>query len=176
DAAFNTWLQGFTVTGGCNATGDYGNPTAPLLCEGGTTTVTYNVTDICGETSIERTFTINAPEAVVANAPDAMTSEPYDYADQAAVDAAFNTWLQGFTVTGGCNATGDYGNPTAPLLCEGGTTTVTYNVTDICGDTSIRSAESREGPEAVVANAPDAMTTEACDYADQAAVEAEFNN
>ncbi|HLV14725.1 MAG TPA: hypothetical protein VKY41_06055, partial [Xanthomarina sp.] len=175
DAAFNTWLQGFSVTGGCNATGDYGNPTAPLLCEGATTTVTYNVTDICGDTSIERTFTINAPEAVVANAPDSMTSEACDYADQAAVDAAFNTWLQGFSVTGGCNATGDYGNPTAPLLCEGGTTTVTYNISNICGDTSIERTFTVNAPEAVVTNAPDSMTSDACDYTDQAAVDTAFN-
>ncbi|MCX7549211.1 hypothetical protein OS188_14765, partial [Xanthomarina sp. F1114] len=108
------WLEGFTVSGGCNATGDYGTPTAPLLCDGGTTTVTYTITDTCEPTTIESTFTISAPDAVVANAPAVMTTDACDYADQAAVDAAFNTWLEGFTVSGGCNATGDYGTPTAP--------------------------------------------------------------
>ncbi|WP_417201338.1 hypothetical protein, partial [Bizionia sp.] len=123
DTAFNTWLNGFTVSGGCNATGDYGTPTAPLLCEGGTTTVTYTISDLCNPSTIERTFSITAPEAVVVNTPDNATADACDYANQAEVDTAFNNWLNGFTVSGGCNATGDYGTPTAPLLCEGGTTT-----------------------------------------------------
>ncbi|MCX7549212.1 hypothetical protein OS188_14770, partial [Xanthomarina sp. F1114] len=101
--------------------------------------VTYTITDTCEPTTIESTFTISAPEAVVANAPATMTTDACDYADQAAVDAAFNTWLEGFTVSGGCNATGDYGTPTAPLLCDGGTTTVTYTITDTCEPTTIES-------------------------------------
>src|SRR5690606_24094655 len=109
-----------------------------LLCEGGTTTVTYTITDLCNPSTIERTFSITAPEAVVVNTPDNATADACDYASQAEVDTAFNTWLNGFTVSGGCNATGDYGTPTDLLLCEGGTTTVTYTITDLCNPSTIQ--------------------------------------
>ncbi|MFC5195785.1 hypothetical protein ACFPH8_10625, partial [Bizionia hallyeonensis] len=175
DAAFNTWLNGFSVSGGCNATGDYGTPTAPLLCEGGTTTVTYTVTDVCNTSSVERTFSITAPEAVVVNTPDNATADACDYASQAEVDTAFNTWLNGFTVSGGCNATGDYGTPTAPLLCEGGTTTVTYTISDLCNPSTVERTFSITAPEAVVVNTPDNATADACDYASQAEVDTAFN-
>ncbi|GGG49895.1 HYR-like domain-containing protein [Bizionia arctica] len=175
DTAFNTWLEGFTVSGGCDATGTYGTPTAPLLCEGGTTTVTYTITDACSPSTIDRTFSITAPEALVVNAPDNASAEACDYATQAEVDTAFNTWLEGFTVSGGCDASGSYGTPTAPLLCEGGTTTVTYTITDACSPSTMDRTFSITAPEALVVNAPANASAEACDYATQAEVDTAFN-
>uniref|UniRef100_UPI003A912391 hypothetical protein n=1 Tax=Bizionia sp. TaxID=1954480 RepID=UPI003A912391 len=92
----------------------------------------FTITDNCEQSAAAiQTFTITSP-AVVVNTPNNTTADACDYASQAEVDTAFNTWLNGFTVSGGCNATGDYGTPTAPLLCEGGTTTVTYTISDLC--------------------------------------------
>ena len=55
------------------------------------------------------------------------------YADQAALDAAFATWLSEFGYSGGCDPQGGIvGTPTAPQICTGGTVNVTLNVTDLC--------------------------------------------
>ncbi|WP_295337087.1 T9SS type A sorting domain-containing protein [Flavobacterium sp.] len=133
NAAFDAFLNGFSVSGGCDPNGSFaGQPVAPSLCEGGTTTVTYNVSDKCYTGSVSRTFTITVAPALVLNSPDSALINSCDYPDQAAVDAAFAVWLSQFSVSGGCNPVGDYGSPAAPPLCSGGTTTVTYTVTDKC--------------------------------------------
>ena len=77
------------------------------------------------------------PPALVVNSPDSTIINSCDYPDQAAVDTAFATWLSQFTVTGGCSPVGDYGSPVAPPLCSGGTTTVTFTVTDKCTSPSV---------------------------------------
>src|SRR5206468_10605593 len=54
------------------------------------------------------------------------------FANQAALDAAFQAWLATASVSGGCtpvltnNATG------AGTLCSGGAVTVTFTATDLC--------------------------------------------
>ncbi|MFC4511299.1 hypothetical protein ACFO28_13370, partial [Flavobacterium buctense] len=174
DAAFATWLGGFTVSGGCAPSGSYGQVSAPSAC-GGTTTVTYTVTDKCYETStVSRSFTITPAPAVSVTAPTASSTSACAYADQAAVNAAFATWLGGFTVSGGCAPSGSYGQVSAPSAC-GGTTTVTYTVTDKCYETSTVSRSFTITPApAVSVTAPTASSTSACAYADQAAVNAAF--
>src|SRR5690606_42093965 len=127
DAAFNTWLSGFSVSGVCAPTGSYGTPTAPVLCDGGTTTVTYNFPSLPTRRSSDLSFTVTAPADLTINEPTDVTASACTYANQAALDAAFNTWLTGFSVSGGCAPTGSYGTPTAPVLCDGGTTTDTYS-------------------------------------------------
>ena len=67
------------------------------------------------------------------NAPANSYTASCDYANQAAIDAAYATWLGQFSVTGGCSATGSYGTaPAAPTFCVGDTVSVTYTVTDKC--------------------------------------------
>ncbi|WNM21948.1 hypothetical protein [Flavobacterium capsici] len=174
NAAFATWLGGFTVSGGCNPQGSYGEVSAPNAC-GGTTTVTYTVMDKCYQTStVTRAFTITPAPQVTVNAPAASSTSACAYADQAAVNAAFATWLGGFTVSGGCNPQGSYGEVSAPNAC-GGTTTVTYTVMDKCYQTSTvtRAFTITPAPQVTV-NAPAASSTSACAYADQAAVNAAF--
>ncbi|MDT0559701.1 hypothetical protein RM697_13690, partial [Ichthyenterobacterium sp. W332] len=49
-----------------------------------------------------------------------LTVNACDYADQAALDAAFSSWLDGFGFSGGCDPEGtDLSNLTAPDLCGG---------------------------------------------------------
>ncbi|WNM17896.1 T9SS type A sorting domain-containing protein [Flavobacterium capsici] len=174
NAAFATWLGGFTVSGGCNPQGSYGEVSAPNAC-GGTTTVTYTVMDKCYQTStVTRAFTITPAPQVTVNAPAASSTSACAYADQAAVNAAFATWLGGFTVSGGCNPQGSYGEVSAPNAC-GGTTTVTYTVMDKCYQTSTVTRAFTITPAPVlVLNSPDSTIISSCDYADQAAVDAAF--
>ncbi|MDI9258554.1 hypothetical protein, partial [Flavobacterium sedimenticola] len=161
---------------GCAPSGSFtGQPVAPSLCEGGTTTVTYNVSDKCYSGSVTRTFTITAPAAVITNAPANASASACAYADQAAVNAAFAAFLNGFSVSGGCAPSGSFtGQPVAPSLCEGGTTTVTYNVSDKCYSGSVTRTFTITAPAAVTTNAPANASASACAYADQAAVNAAF--
>ncbi|MBK6347377.1 MAG: hypothetical protein IPF68_15885 [Bacteroidales bacterium] len=58
---FALWLDGFGVTGGCAPAFTNGTPVAPGLC-GGSTLVTWTVTDHCYVTSTHTaTFTIVSP-------------------------------------------------------------------------------------------------------------------
>ncbi|MCF6130749.1 T9SS type A sorting domain-containing protein [Flavobacterium wongokense] len=173
-AAFNAWLAGFTVSGGCAPSGSYGEPVAPPYC-GGTTSVTYRVTDKCYEgASITRVFIITPAPAVIVNGPENSTTNACIYADQAAATAAFNAWLAQFTVSGGCAPSGSYGEPQAPAYC-GGTVTVTYNVSDKCyqGSTITRTFTITPAPAVVVLQAQN-NTTSACIYANQDAANAAF--
>ena len=174
NAAFAAWLAQFTVSGGCAPQGSYGQPTAPAFC-GGTATVTYTVTDRCYQTStVTRTFTITAPALVVVGQPANSTTSACLYADQAAANAAFATWLAGFTVSGGCAPQGSFGTPVAPSFC-GGTTSVTYTVTDRCYQTTtVTRTFAITAPAAVVVGQPANSSTSACLYADQAAANTAF--
>ena len=174
DAAFASWLTGFTKSGGCNPNGSYGTPSAPKLCDGGTTNVTYIVTDLCDTVSVSASFTINKPADLVVNKPSDSNTNACDYANQTAVNNAFASWLTGFTKSGGCNPQGSYGTPTAPKLCDGGTTNVTYNVTDLCDTVSVSASFTINKPADLVVNKPGDANNDACDYADQAAVNAAF--
>ncbi|WP_433829106.1 T9SS type A sorting domain-containing protein [Flavobacterium anhuiense] len=176
DAAFETFKADFKVSGGCDAKGEIqGNPTAPKLCDGGTVTVTYKISDKCYEQTISRDFTITAPSAVNPEAPAAVNASACAYADQAALDAAFETFKAGFKVSGGCDAKGEIqGNPTAPKLCDGGTVTVSYKVTDKCYEQTISRDFTITAPSAVVPEGPTAVNASACAYADQAALDAAF--
>ncbi|MBK9359253.1 MAG: hypothetical protein IPN08_18090 [Bacteroidales bacterium] len=177
NTAFDNWLTGFSVTGGFNPEGVIaGTPVAPVLCEGGTTTVTYNVTDECGSGSETATFTINAPTAVAVTEVNDLTTSSCAYADQAAADAAFALWLDGFGVTGGCSPAFTNGTPVAPAYC-GGSTLVTWTVTDHCYVTSTHTATfTINTPAAVMVTEVSDLTTPASDYADQAAINAAFTN
>ncbi len=177
NTAFDNWLTGFSVTGGFNPQGTIsGTPVAPVLCEGGTTTVTYNVTDECGSGSETATFTINTPSAVAVTEVNDLTTSSCTYADQAAADAAFALWLDGFGVTGGCSPAFTNGTPVAPAYC-GGNTLVTWTVTDHCYLTSTHTATfTINTPAAVMVTEVSDLTTPAGDYADQAAINTAFTN
>ncbi|WP_316635546.1 T9SS type A sorting domain-containing protein [uncultured Flavobacterium sp.] len=176
DAAFATFKQGFSVSGGCAPQGVIqGSPVAPKLCDGGTTTVTYKVTDKCYETTISRDFMITAPAAVVPVSPDPFSASACAFADQAAINAAFETFKKGFSVSGGCDAKGVFvGNPVAPNLCQGGTTSVSYMITDKCYTNTITKNFTITAPAAVVPVSPDPFSASACAYVDQAAINAAF--
>ncbi|WP_264520710.1 T9SS type A sorting domain-containing protein [Flavobacterium sp. N1994] len=175
NAAFATWLAGFTVSGGCSPVGSYGQPQAPAYC-GGATTVTYTVSDKCYQnTTHSATFTITPAPAVLVNTPSNSITPATNYADQDAANAAFATWLAGFTVSGGCSPVGSYGQPQAPLYC-GGSTTVTYTVSDKCYEPTIHIATFTITPVTpATINTPNDSLTGACTYADQDAANAAFN-
>jgi hypothetical protein len=186
NTVFANWLNGFSVTGGCNPQGTYSTPVIPSLCSsahctggntgGVTTTVTYNVTDNCGSnSSVTATFTLIPSTALVIHSPLAKTVSACSYTCQSSLNSAFATWLAGFTKSGGCNTTATFGNtPTAPSLCTGGTTTVTYTYNSQCESGSVTSTFTVTPPPALIVNKPDDYSASACSFANQAAVNAAF--
>ncbi|WP_165361004.1 hypothetical protein, partial [Candidatus Chloroploca sp. Khr17] len=177
DAAFTAWIGQFEVTEeGCGVTApDLSAYTAPVLCEGGEVSITYGVADLCSNASITRTFTVTSPADLSITAPVAYSAAATDFANQAAIDAAFSTWLTGFGVTGGCDPQGSYGTPTAPTLC-GGETTVTYDVTDLCETESVSATFTIVSPNELVINKPEDFTASSCIYADQTALNTAFTS
>jgi len=135
NTSFNAWLDGFTASGRNGTLVPLGlsDFRAPNLCSGGSVTVNFSASDSCGkQASCSANFTLTAAPAVTVNAPANASTSAWMFADHVAVNAAFATWLTGFRVSGGCNATRSYGTPTAPVRRNGGTTTGTYTVNDLC--------------------------------------------
>src|SRR5690606_40718630 len=91
---------------------------------------------------------------------------------QAALDAAFQAWLATASVTGGCapvltnNATG------AGTVCTGRAVTLTFTATDLCETPTATATFTVTPATPVVITTPVATTVNACDYADQAALDA----
>ncbi|NLM93714.1 MAG: T9SS type A sorting domain-containing protein, partial [Bacteroidales bacterium] len=111
---------------------------APILCQGGSVTVTYNVTDECGQGSVSATYAITAPAAVAVAGPDNSTSTSCDYEDQADLDEAFALWMAQFNVTGGCSAQlPDLSGYEAPDFYLGGSVSVAFTIEDLCDTLSI---------------------------------------
>ena len=150
DAAFSAWLADFkTVNPGCNATAVMNptSPVAPTLCSGGSVTVSYSIEDNCTKDSVSATFSITKADAVDVTGPANVSKTSCDYAVQADVDTAFAAWLADFkTVNPGCNATAVMSpvSPQAPILCEGGSITVSYSIEDNCTKDSVSATFSIE--------------------------------
>ncbi|MFC4818566.1 hypothetical protein, partial [Flavobacterium sp. GCM10023249] len=130
DVAFAAWLAQFqTLNNGCGGTAQFtGDPRiAPSLCNGGTVNVTYSIADSCTDDSVTASFTLNSEADVDVAGPGNSSTSQCDYADQAAVDAAFAAWLAQFqTLNDGCSAVAQFsGDPrVAPRLCDGGVVNV----------------------------------------------------
>ncbi|MGE5943853.1 MAG: hypothetical protein ACM31G_05890, partial [Flavobacteriales bacterium] len=133
DAAFANWLNNFSVSGGCNPLGQFAiQYAAPALC-GGSVNIVYNVTDLCQTGQDIATFTVQSTNPLIISDVQDLTVNACDFADQAALDAAFANWVAGFSVSGGFNPQAtDISTLAAPVLCEGGSTSVTYDITDLC--------------------------------------------
>ncbi len=174
DAAFATWLTTVSTTGGCNVvvTNDSPPMAAPPAC-GGATTVTWTATDDCGaNVTCSATFTVTAAPPVVITCPAPATEASCQ--TQAAIDAAFATWMGTFSTSGGCNpvVTNDAPPMVAPPAC-GGATTVTWTVTSDCEPPAMCSATfTVTAAPPVVITCPAPATEASCQT--QAAIDAAF--
>lgn len=164
--------------------GDCGNYTYTLLTHPGGAVVATNATgsfpnvapgdyrvriaDCGGCNALSAVVQIANPAVVPVDAICANNSEASacQYADQAAVNAAFASWLDGFHATGGTGTLTEVFTPAvpqAPNAC-GGVTEVRYRVTDECGQADECTATFRVlAPPALVTDAPDAVVINFCD-------------
>ena len=130
------------IVGGCNPqlSHNYADQSIPL-CEGGSLTVEWKITDAC-ETieGLTATFTVVAPDSVSGFAePEGREADARDFEDQNALDAAISAWVNEETsalqtaITGGCRPQVSHNYTTQSLeLTEGGSLTVQWNIVDVC--------------------------------------------
>jgi hypothetical protein len=162
--AFTNWLNSVQAGSG-SATRNPTNPVAPVIC-GGTTTVTWTVTNDCGTQTCASSFTVaNAPAVVLTCAQNTTLAACTSQAD---VNTAYANWLASATATGGCNRGAVTNNAgAAPNACTGGTATVTFTVTSTC-ETKTCSASFTVNPApAVVLTCAANTTVNSCLTQDQ---------
>jgi hypothetical protein len=140
NAAFAAWvteiMDDIVVTGGCDpvVTNNSLAQTVPTWCTGGSATVTFTVTDQCESWSRTAVWTLEAAPVLTVSCPAPNTQAACQ--TQAAVDAAFQSWLSGFSNSGGCSPTAtNLSTFQAPDAC-GGSVSITYAVSDICGQSA----------------------------------------
>ena len=155
NTAFNSWVTSqtaaFAIANGCSPSisNDSATASIPVLCDGGITTITWTINDICQTTLTETAdFTVTAPTAITYTAPADVTSDACEYTDQNALDTAFNNWVTtqtaAFAIANGCSPVISNNSATAsiPVLCDGGVSTVTWMINDLC-ETFTETAEFR---------------------------------
>ncbi|MEL0457627.1 hypothetical protein WJN01_15430, partial [Flavobacteriaceae bacterium SZ-1-7] len=188
DAAFNSWVANqtslFAISGGCAPilSNDSASVSVPLLCDGGTATVTWTITDLCETINVSADFILTAPTAVTYSDPADLDAQSCDFADQAEVDTAFNNWVAAQSTAiaqaGGCSPvlSNDSASVSIPEFCTGGTATVTWTITDLCETINLSADFNLTAPSVVTYDTPVNLDTQSCDFADQAAVDTAFNN
>lgn len=196
DAAYNTWLAGFiTIEDGCGGVCGFVDapPLSIDLCLGDTITLTYRCEDFCSNSPLAHplpntdacsiaectaTFVVARAEPVTVVCTDPVDDSVCSYADQAELDAAYQAWLAGFSVTeAGCGdgvGSFDIVPPTSIDYCLGDTITLTYSYTDGCTDAACTSMFAiAKGADVAVA-CPTDVNQSVCDYTDQAALDAAY--
>ncbi len=130
DAAYAAWLATATGNGGCNGNLTNNSTGAPSAC-GGSKTVTFTYTSSCAPltSTCQATFIVPNSPAVVLTCPTNQSIAGGQ--TQAAVDAAYATWLATAFGSGGCNGSLTNNSTGAPLAC-GDSKTVTFTYTSSC--------------------------------------------
>src|SRR6478672_2878129 len=172
DAAIKAWAGRASVSGGCAPTLTNDAAAASALCTGGSVTVTFTAKDLCQNPTATATFTVNKPADVVITKPADTTVNACDYKDQAALDAAIKAWAGRASVSGGCAPTLTNDAAAASALCTGGSVTVTFTAKDLCQNPTATATFTVNKPADVVITKPADTTVNACDYPDQAALDA----
>ena len=161
---------------GCDPQITGGLGIAPSLCSGGTTDVTWTVSNQCaGPADMTASFTVEAPIPVTVTVPQNETVNSCTYSSQAQLNSAFTSWLDlqlaniESSITGeGCSPMITGGVGTAPLLCAGGFTQVSWTVHDLCfGPTSFQATYTVLPPSNITVESPRDTIIDACDLSSQ---------
>ena len=107
-----------------------------------------------------------------------------DYVTQAAIDVAFDEWVlvQGDSIINsvvgqGCNPTLIRDEGDAPILCEENSVSITWSLMDDCAPTmELTASFFIDQPNELSPILPRDTVVEACDFIDQSAVNAAFEN
>ena len=163
--AYEAWVAGFSFSGDCNGSDNIEDiPALPEdYCEGIFIEFTYLVEDDITSDSGVSTFTVEAPEALVVNVPEAETHPACTPVD--AIQAAYAAWVAGFNFTGDCDVTDNIADiPALPEnpLCEGVDISFTYVVEGVCETDSGTSTFFVAVPEPLVVTVPAPQEHPAC--------------
>src|SRR5690625_2181133 len=102
--AFIAWVSDQTValdvSGGCRVqiSENSEDITIPTLREGGSSTVTWTITDLCDTITVSADFNLTAPETISYTDPPDANEESCDFVDQEEVHDAFAAWVDAQTV------------------------------------------------------------------------------
>ncbi|MBU3823000.1 gliding motility-associated C-terminal domain-containing protein, partial [Flavobacteriaceae bacterium XHP0103] len=187
DTAFTDWVNAqsaaIAAAGGCDPqlTNDSASASIPLLCDGGSATVTWTITDKC-ETinNITADFNLTAPALVTYNEPEDADVDACDFADQNAVDADFTSWVNtqsiAIALAGGCSPqlTNDSASVSIPQLCDGGSATVTWTIKDLCNESTVTAVYNLNKPADLSHYYPDPVIVNACDFESQEDFDTKF--
>ncbi|MDD7885669.1 gliding motility-associated C-terminal domain-containing protein [Flavivirga sp. 57AJ16] len=188
NTAFDNWVAAQSATmapaNGCSPvlTNDSASLSAPVLCDGGTTTVTWTITDLCETINVTADFNLAAPIAIAFTNPIDNNVQSCDFADQTEVNTAFDNWViaqsAAIAPANGCSPvlSNDSASLSAPVLCDGGTTTVTWTITDLCETINVTADFNLAAPIAIAFTAPIDNNVQSCDFADQTEVNTAFDN
>ncbi len=188
NTAFTNWVAAQTTaiapTNGCTPvlTNDSASLSAPVLCDGGTTTVTWTITDLCQTINISADFNLTAPVDITFTNPTDNNVASCNFDDQDEVNTAFTNWVAAQTTAiapaNGCTPvlTNDSASLSAPVLCDGGTTTVTWTITDLCQTINISADFNLTAPVDITFTNPTDNNVESCNFDDQDEVNTAFTN
>src|SRR5690606_41163876 len=125
---------------GCDPqlTNDSASISIPKLCDGGSATVTWTITDLCGTINdITADLNLAAPAQLTYNDPADTNLEACDFEDQNTVDTAFTNWVNAqsaaITAAGGCDPQLTNDRESTPLhpSHDRGSYTVSWMITDL---------------------------------------------
>src|SRR5690606_27400360 len=63
------------------------------LCDGGSITITWTITDLCETTTVDAIYTVTPAADVTYSEPADATVAACEFTDQAALDAAISAWV-----------------------------------------------------------------------------------
>src|SRR5690606_37770002 len=134
-------------------------------------TVTWTVNDLCETFELKADFNLAPADAITYSQPEDANVDSCDFADQAAVDTVFTYWMNAqsaaIAAAGGCNPqlTNASASVIIPQLCDGGSATVTWIITDTCETIEVKANFNLTAPTLVAfeqASLPTDITVE-CD-------------
>ena len=132
EGQFNFWISQFTSSGGCPPLQTSEPPFPPTLCEGGTVTYDYIVSDNAGRmVSCSASFTVLAPTPLTATCPP--TENIPACMDSLTIEQTYAVWRGLFTDGGGCNRqVNTVFPPNASNIVYGGTIMIDHEVVSDC--------------------------------------------
>ena len=183
DAAYEAWKSQFeTLVSGCDGQQGSGSFVedldAPIYCDGGSVTLRYGYDDGLTNDTCEATFTLNVVDPVSVSGPSDTTVSSCDFADQAALDVAFQTWLDQFQEEEvGCNGQAQFNiTPISPVLCEFAEISLTYSIDDGCNTDEVTATFTVAAINPIALFCPQDFNGSNCIYPDQDSLNRAYNN